>query len=71
MYVVNPVVMSDTREQDITRLIALFGKLTKANLAVNLLKCEFAKPQVSYLGYLVGYLVGYLTFQSQETSLDL
>lgn len=54
VYVDDLVVMSDTWEQHIMRLRALFDRLTKAKLTVNLAKCEFAQAQVCYLGHLVG-----------------
>ena len=54
VYVDDLVVMSDTWEQHVMRIRALFDRLTKAKLTVNLVKCEFARAQVSYLGHLVG-----------------
>lgn len=49
MYLDDVVVFSQTWEEHIVHR-ALFDRLVKANLTVNLLKCEFAKATVIYLG---------------------
>lgn len=55
VYIDDLVVYSDTWKQHITRLRALFERLTKANLTINLVKSEFVKAQVTYLGHVVGH----------------
>ncbi len=54
MYLDDVVVYSQTRDEHIVQIRALFDQFVKANLTVNLLKCEFAKATVVYLGKVVG-----------------
>ncbi len=54
MYLDDVVVYSQTWDEHIVQIIALFDRFVKANLTVNLLKCEFAKATVVYLGKVVG-----------------
>lgn len=42
------VMYSDTWETHVERLNIVFDQLAKANLTVNLAKCEFAKVTVTY-----------------------
>ena len=48
------VIDSDTWENHLQRIRALFDRLTWARLTINLAKCEFAKATVMYLGKVVG-----------------
>lgn len=48
------VVYSDTWEQHLCRIAALFGRLAEARLTINLAKCEFTRATVTYLGKVVG-----------------
>ncbi len=50
VYLDNASVFSDTWEQIFFRLCALLRRLVEAYLTVNLVKCEFAKATVRYLG---------------------
>lgn len=54
VYLDDVVVYSDTWEEHVERIRALFGRLAWAKLTVNLAKCEFAKATVTYLGKEVG-----------------
>ena len=54
VYVDDLVVFSDSWEEHIERLKALFKRLSDANLTVNLPKCDLASSTVSYLGHRVG-----------------
>lgn len=54
VYLDDIVVFSDTWEQHLHRIRALFERLSAANLTVNLAKCEFARATVTYLGKVVG-----------------
>ena len=49
------VVYSDTWEDHLQRIQALFDRLALASLTVNLAKCEFAKATVTYFGKVVGH----------------
>ena len=49
VYLDDVVVYSDTWEEHVERIRALFDRLTWAKLTVNLAKCEFAKATVTYL----------------------
>lgn len=49
VYLDDVVVFSETWDDDIQRICALFGHLAEACLTVNL-ACEFAKVTVTYLG---------------------
>lgn len=53
-YLDDAVVCSDTWEQHLVQIGELFQRLSKANLTVNLAKCEFGKATVTYLGKVVG-----------------
>lgn len=50
----NLVVFSDSWEEHVQHIGALFDQLVWANLTVNLAKCEFARATVTYLGKVVG-----------------
>ncbi len=54
MYLDDVVVYSQTWDEHIVQIRALFDHFVKANVTVNLLKCEFAKATVVYLGKVVG-----------------
>ena len=54
VYIDDLIVYSDTWEEHLLRIRALFDRLTKAKLIVNLVKSEFAKAEVTYLGHVVG-----------------
>lgn len=54
VYLDDLVVFSDTWEDHVSRLRAVFVRLSEAGLTVNLAKCEFAKATVVYLGRVVG-----------------
>ena len=54
VYLDDVVIYSDTWECHLLRLSALFERFAKANLTVNLAKCEFARATVVYLGKVVG-----------------
>lgn len=45
---------SRTWEEHLIQIRALFDRFISASLTVNLLKCEFAKATVTYLGKVVG-----------------
>ncbi|KAG1926323.1 thy-1 membrane glycoprotein [Pimephales promelas] len=54
VYLDDIVVYSDTWDQHLIRIRALFKRLSDAKLTVNLAKCEFARATVTYLGKVVG-----------------
>ncbi len=54
VYLNDVVVFSQTWEEHLIQIRALFDHFVKANLTVNLLKCEFARATVTYLGKVVG-----------------
>lgn len=54
VYLDDVVVYSQTWEEHIVQIRALFDRFVEAKLTVNLLKCEFAKATVVYLGKVVG-----------------
>nr|XP_033964458.1 uncharacterized protein LOC117465610 [Pseudochaenichthys georgianus] len=54
VYLDDVVVYSDTWEEHLQHINALFERLAWACLTVNLAKCEFAKATVTYLGKVVG-----------------
>lgn len=54
VYLHDVVVYSDTWEEHVQRIDALFDRFVWARLTVNLAKCEFAKATVTYLGKVVG-----------------
>ena len=53
-YLDDLVVYSSSWEEHLTQLAAVLGRLSHANLTVNLAKCEFVKATVTYLGKIVG-----------------
>ena len=55
VYLDDVVIHSDTWENHIERIRALFDRLTWAGLTINLAKCEFARATVTYLGKVVGH----------------
>lgn len=56
VYIDDLVIYSNTWKDHMYRIRELFKRLSKANLTVNLSKCEFAKAQITYLGHVVGLL---------------
>lgn len=54
VYIDDLVIVSDTWEEHVMRIRALFDRLKKANLSVNLAKCEFGKANLVFLGHVVG-----------------
>lgn len=54
VYLDDVVVYSQTWEEQLCGLRALFTRLVEANLTINLAKCEFVKATVTYLGKVVG-----------------
>lgn len=54
VYIDDLIIFSETWEQHVVRLRALFERLSKANLTVNLLKSEFGHAHITYLGHVVG-----------------
>ena len=54
VYLDDVVVYSDTWEQHMDHIHALFVRLQEANLMINLAKCDFARATVTYLGKVVG-----------------
>lgn len=55
VYLDDVVVYSDTWEEHISSLKAVFQRLAEASLTLNLAKCEFGKATVTYLGKRVGH----------------
>ena len=53
-YIDDIVVFSSTWEAHLESLSTLLHRLREANLTINLQKCEFASPTLSYLGHHVG-----------------
>ena len=53
-YIDDIVVVSNTWQEHITRLGALFNRLCSMTLTINLAKSTFAKAQVRYLGHVIG-----------------
>src|SRR4029434_7966777 len=53
-YLDDVVVFSSTWPEHLVQIRELFNRLAKANLTVNLAKCEFGKATVTYLGKVVG-----------------
>ena len=53
-YIDDLVVYSDSWKEHVTRLKALFARLKMANLTVNLVKSEFGKATVQFLGHEIG-----------------
>jgi len=54
VYVDDIIITSDTWDEHVRRIRALFDRLIKAGLSVNLAKCEFGKATVTFLGHIVG-----------------
>lgn len=54
VYLDDVVIYSDSWEDHLQRIRALFDRLAWACLTINLVKCEFAKATVTYLGKVVG-----------------
>lgn len=54
VYLDDVVVFSETWEEHLGQIRALFDRFIWANLTVNLTKCDFAKATVTYLGKVVG-----------------
>ena len=54
VYLDDVVIYSNTWEDYLSHIRALFERFANANLTVNLAKCEFAKAMVTYLGKVVG-----------------
>ncbi len=48
-------VYSDSWEEHLTTLREIFARLSEASLTINLVKCEFCKAVVTYLGKQVGH----------------
>lgn len=53
-YIDDIVIYTDNWKEHVQRLCALFDRLAEANLTVNLVKSEFGKAQVIFLGFIVG-----------------
>lgn len=53
-YLDDVVLYSSTWSEHLAQIRELFERLAKANLTVNLAKCEFGKATVTYLGKVVG-----------------
>ena len=53
IYLDDIIIFSDTFEQHLDRLEAVFEKLHTYNLKLKASKCEFFKPEVTYLGHVV------------------
>lgn len=54
VYIDDIIVFSPTWSEHLSQLDKLFTQLCKADLVVNLDKCEFVKHKVQYLGFVVG-----------------
>jgi len=53
-YIDDIVIFSDLWEEHLDHLTEVFNKIHHAGLVVNAKKCQIAKQEVSYLGYVVG-----------------
>lgn len=53
MYLYDVVVVSQTFEQHLAILEEVFRRLREANITVSIDKCQFCRPQLKYLGYVV------------------
>ena len=53
VYLDDIIIFSDTFEQHLDRLEAVFERLHTNNLKLKASKCEFFKPEVTYLGHVV------------------
>lgn len=54
VYIDDVIVYDVSWEAHMDHVTTLFRRLNEAGLVVNLMKCEFVKVQVQYLGYVVG-----------------
>ena len=54
-YIDDLLVYSNTWEEHVERLRALFSRLLESSLTINLAKCEFGASTVKYLGHRVGF----------------
>lgn len=54
VYLDDVVVYSNTWDDHLIKIRALFDRLAQGNLTLNLAKCDFAKATVTYLGKIVG-----------------
>lgn len=54
VYLDDVVIYSDNWKNHLDRIEKLFDRLARAQLTINLAKCEFAKATVTYLGRVVG-----------------
>lgn len=52
-YLDDIIIISATFEEHVSLLLKVLDKLRKANLTINLEKCEFFRSQLKYLGYVV------------------
>ena len=55
IYIDDIIVFSQTTEECLVRLRAVFDKLKEAGLKLKPLKCELFKKQINYLGHVVGH----------------
>ncbi len=55
VYLDDAVIYSDSSEDHLQHIQALFDHLARACLIINLAKCEFAQATVTYLGKVVGH----------------
>lgn len=55
IFIDDVLIFSDTVEEHARRLSNVLGRFEKANLQLQPSKCDFAKDQVSYLGYTLSY----------------
>jgi len=53
-YIDDVVIFSDSWQEHLTHLRAVFSKLSQANLTIKPGKCQFAQKQIKYLGFIVG-----------------
>ncbi|XP_069986300.1 uncharacterized protein [Penaeus vannamei] len=53
-YLDDVIIYTNSWKDHVAKLQALFDRLTKANLTINLAKSDFAQAKVTYLGYTVG-----------------
>ena len=53
-YIDDVILYSDTWPEHLEQISMFFGKLSEAKLAVNLVKSDFSKAVVTYLGHVVG-----------------
>lgn len=53
VYLDDVIIFSDTFEEHLQRLNRVLGRFREVHLKINLAKCEFAMPEVEYLGHVV------------------